>query len=53
MTSERRYSNALSYEQALEEIKRGVGTQFDPNLLKVFLSIMETPHAAAIERNMR
>jgi len=38
MTSERRYSDTLSYEQALGEIKRGAGTQFDPDLVEVFLS---------------
>ena len=46
MISERRYSSTLSYEQALEEIKRGAGTQFDPNLVEVFLSIIKTPHVA-------
>ena len=40
MTSTRNYSAALSYEEAVEEIKRGVGTQFDPVLVKVFLSIV-------------
>ena len=53
MISERHYSSALSYEQALEEMKRCAGTQFDPNLVKVFSSIMETPQAATIEQNMK
>ncbi len=39
MTSERRYSDTLSYEQAREEIKRGAGTQFDPDLVEVFLHL--------------
>ena len=39
MTSERPFSNALPHEEALEEIKRGAGKQFDPKLAKVFLSI--------------
>jgi len=39
MNSDRLYSDALSYEEALEEIKRGAGTQFDPDLVEVFLSI--------------
>ena len=41
MTSERPFSNALSYEEALEEIKRGAGKQFDPKLAGVFLSIIK------------
>ena len=39
MTSDRCHSSALSHEQALAEIKCGAGTQFDPNLARVFLSI--------------
>jgi len=50
MTSERPYSDALSYEQAREEMKRGAGTQFDPHLVEVFLAIVETTQAAAINR---
>ena len=42
MTSERSFSNAISDEEALEEIKRGAGTQFDPKLAEVFLSIAKT-----------
>jgi len=37
MTSKRTYRNARSVEQALEEIKRGVGTQFDEKVARVFL----------------
>ena len=39
MTSDICHSSALSQEQVLAEIKRGAGTQFDPNLVSVFLSI--------------
>jgi len=39
MTSERKYSDILPYEQALEEIKRGAGTQFDPDLAEIFLRL--------------
>ena len=52
MTSERHYSKVLSYEQALKEIKRGAGTQFDPNLVEVFLSIIKSPHAATKGQKM-
>ena len=34
MTTVRSYSNALPNEEAFEELKRGAGTQFDPNLVK-------------------
>ena len=39
MTSERKYSDILPYEQALEEIKQGAGTQFDPDLVEIFLRL--------------
>ena len=42
MTSERAYSGALSQKRALAEIKQGAGKQFDPHLVKVFLSIVKT-----------
>ena len=37
MTSKRTYRDALTVEQALEEIKNGLGTQFDEKLGRVFL----------------
>ena len=36
MTSNRIYRKALSHEEALEEILRSSGTQFDPEIVKVF-----------------
>lgn len=39
MTSSRTYRKALPIETALEEIRRNAGTQFDPKLAEVFLSI--------------
>lgn len=39
MTSQRVYRKELSIEQALEELKRGTGQQFDPVSVKAFLDI--------------
>ncbi|MFC1986757.1 diguanylate cyclase, partial [Chloroflexota bacterium] len=41
MTSDRPYSEASSYEDALEEIKRASGKQFDPHLVEVFISTVK------------
>ncbi|HSW58028.1 MAG TPA: HD domain-containing phosphohydrolase, partial [Dehalococcoidales bacterium] len=47
MTSERVYSPTLTREAAVEEIKRGAGTQFDPELVSIFLEIViKTPELA-------
>ena len=39
MTSDRSYRPALSREEALNEIRIGIGTQFDPQIANVFLKI--------------
>jgi diguanylate cyclase (GGDEF)-like protein/putative nucleotidyltransferase with HDIG domain len=41
MTSETSYSETLTHEQALEELKRRAGTQFDPELVEHFVSIFK------------
>ncbi len=41
MTTTRPYRKALSEKIALEEIERYSGTQFDPQIVQVFLNIME------------
>jgi response regulator RpfG family c-di-GMP phosphodiesterase len=41
MTSDRPYRTALTREQALAQIKAGLGQQFDPGLGKVFLGLSE------------
>ncbi len=41
MTSDRPYRRALSIEAAREEVRRFSGTQFDPRVAEVFLSIEE------------
>lgn len=41
MTSDRPYRSALSREEALAELKRHCGDQFDPQIVEVFLEIRE------------
>lgn len=42
MTSDRSYRDKLNLEQALEELKKGSGTQFDPEVIKVFRRISQS-----------
>jgi len=37
MTSERPYRKALSEEVALTEIRKNAGTQFDPEIARIFI----------------
>jgi putative nucleotidyltransferase with HDIG domain len=49
MTSDRPYRRALTHEEALEEVERCAGTQFDPEIARVFLEVFgeaELPRAA-------
>ncbi len=39
MTSDRPYRKAISHEAAIEELTRCAGTQFDPELVKIFTSL--------------
>ena len=41
MTTDRIYKKALSLEAALDEIKRGLGTQFDPQIGLAFIKAVE------------
>lgn len=41
MTTNRIYRKALSYERALEEVLRNSGTQFDPEVVRVFVTWWE------------
>lgn len=41
MTEERVYSSAKSHREALAEIKRCAGTQFDPQIANIFMELME------------
>jgi diguanylate cyclase (GGDEF)-like protein len=40
MTNDRPYQEGISVEEAVEEIKRGAGKQFDPYLVEKFLEIL-------------
>jgi HD-GYP domain-containing protein (c-di-GMP phosphodiesterase class II) len=40
MTHERAYRSALSSDQAIAELKRGAGTQFDPTVVEAFLATL-------------
>jgi len=41
MISDRPYRKALSKETAIDELKKGAGKQFDPNVVEAFLSLIE------------
>ena len=50
MTSDRPYRRALTLQQALAEVERCAGTQFDPRIAEVFLELFaeaELPAAAS------
>lgn len=57
MTSDRPYRRALSSEIAVEELKTGMGKQFDPMVVAVFLKILEEekrgPSLGRIRENRR
>jgi len=53
MTSVRSYSSALSIEEALVEIKREAGKQFDPRLAEVFCSAIETTTITPTSKSTR
>ena len=43
MLTERPYKKAMTKEEAIKEIKRCAGTQFDPKLVERFLKIVMHP----------
>ncbi|MCX7920575.1 MAG: diguanylate cyclase [Clostridia bacterium] len=44
MTHKRAYKEPASYQEALNEIKRCAGTQFDPDLVNVFIEVVNREH---------
>jgi putative nucleotidyltransferase with HDIG domain len=51
MLSDRPYRNALPMSHAREEIRRCAGTQFDPKIVEVFLSVPES-HWIELRENL-
>ena len=41
MVSERPYSKSMTMEQAFKELEKNAGTQFDPEIVKIFIKIMK------------
>ncbi|MDD3715374.1 MAG: HD domain-containing protein, partial [Atribacterota bacterium] len=41
MVNGRPYKNSMTPEEALKELQKNAGTQFDPNLVKLFLQIIK------------
>ncbi len=41
MTTDRPYRKALDVQEALDELRRGAGTHFDPTVVETFISLVE------------
>ncbi|MBA7573298.1 hypothetical protein ES708_15094 [subsurface metagenome] len=41
MKSDRPYRKALTEEKAIQELRQGSGTQFEPKIVKIFLEILK------------
>ncbi len=52
MTSDRPYRGAIGVEQALEELRDGAGSQFDPDIVREFVRMVESDPPADDEEFM-
>ncbi len=53
MTTDRPYRKALSKDMAIQEIKKNAGSQFDPEVVEIFLSVIkEEPSETAPKKNV-
>ncbi|MCE5270701.1 HD domain-containing protein [bacterium] len=50
MTSDRPYRKGMNLEQAIQELKRNSGTQFDPRVVELFLYLLES---GALDKHFR
>ena len=50
MTSERPYARALTQEEALQELQRCAGTQFDPVVVETFVALARDPRQLELVR---
>jgi two-component system cell cycle response regulator len=48
MITDRPYKKTLTHEEALRELRRGRQTQFDPDLVNVFIRLFATPAGTSI-----
>ncbi|MCL5110373.1 MAG: HD-GYP domain-containing protein [Chloroflexi bacterium] len=49
MTSDRPYRKALPHEVAIAELRRGRGTQFDPEVVEAFLAVLAEAEESALK----
>jgi len=47
MTSKRLYRQVLSQESAVAELRKHSGTQFDPQIVDIFIAILKERKSAA------
>ena len=52
MTSDRPYRTSLTLKKAVEELKENAGSQFDPNVVKAFVSILKSKARRVGERRV-
>ena len=47
MTSPKAWRPAMTRDEAIKELVKGAGTQFDPRVVEAFLSVLESQGAVA------